>query len=192
MRFLNLLFLLITSAAVAQDSSLPFKEIPSYAESFSAGSLASRLIDGLGFRYYWATEGLRDQDLNFKPSLDSRTTLQTLEHIYEMSILIVNATEQRVNIPGQDKKLPFLEMRRVTLENFQKASTILKSASDEQMKNFNFIYQLNDKQIRYPFWNLVNGPIEDCVWHVGQVVSFRRSSGNPFKEVDLFLGKPPK
>src|SRR6478609_4632019 len=192
MRFLNLLFLLITSAAVAQENSLPFKEIPDYAESFSAGSLASRLIDGLGFRYYWATEGLRDQDLNFKPSLDSRTTLQTLEHIYEMSILIVNATEQRVNLPGQDKKLPFLEMRRVTLENFQKASTILKSASDEQMKNFNFIYQLNDKQIRYPFWNLVNGPIEDCVWHVGQVVSFRRSSGNPFKEVDLFLGKPPK
>ena len=192
MKFIVAFFLLAACSAAAQDKSLPFHEIPNHSEDFSAGSLASRVIDGLGFRYYWATEGLREQDLNFKPSSDSRTSLQTLEHIYEMSILIVNATEEKVNVPGQDKKLPFSEMRRVTLENFQKASSILKNASDDQMKKFNFVYQLNDKQIKYPFWNLVNGPIEDCIWHLGQIVSFRRSSGNPFKEVDLFLGKPPK
>jgi hypothetical protein len=192
MKYISLFFLLVASTAVGQDKALPFNEIPNHAEDFSAGALASRVIDGLGFRYYWATEGLREQDLNFKPSPDSRTTLQTLEHIYEMSILITNATEERVNIPGQDKKLSYSEMRKVTLENFQKASTNLRNVSDDQLKKFNFIYQLNDKQIKYPFWNLINGPIEDCIWHLGQIVSFRRSSGNPFKDVDLFLGKPPK
>jgi uncharacterized damage-inducible protein DinB len=192
MKFIITFFLLTAFSAGAQDKSLPFHEISDHPVDFSAGSLASRAIDGLGFRYYWATEGLREQDLDFKPSSDSRTARQTLEHIYEMSILIVNATEERVNVPGQDKKLPFSEMRKATLENFQKASLILKTASDDQMKKFNFVYQLSDKQIKYPFWNLVNGPIEDCIWHLGQIVSFRRSSGNPLKEVDLFLGKPPK
>ncbi len=190
MKSISAIFIFCSSLTFAQEKPLPFSEIPNYSEDFSPGSLASRVIDGLGFRYHWATEGLRVQDLNFKPGPGARTSIQTLEHIYEMSILIVNATEQRVNVPGQDKQLPFSEMRRVTLQNFERASSILRNASGDQMKKFNFVYQLNDKNVTYPFWNLINGPIEDCIWHLGQVVSFRRSSGNPFNEkVDLFTGK---
>lgn len=37
---------------------------------------------------------------------------------------------------------------------------------------------------------MLNGPIADALWHVGQVVSFRRSSGNPFNsKVSVFSGK---
>ncbi len=44
--------------------------------------------------------------------------------------------------------------------------------------------------VEYPFWNNINGPIADAIWHVGQVVSFRRSSGNPFpKGVSVLTGK---
>ena len=35
-------------------------------------------------------------------------------------------------------------------------------------------------EVEYPFWSLLNGPIADMIWHVGQVVTFRRSLGNPF------------
>ncbi|MFT7499284.1 MAG: hypothetical protein ACI8QP_001887, partial [Porticoccaceae bacterium] len=42
----------------------------------------------------------------------------------------------------------------------------------------------------YPFWDLINGPIEDAVWHSGQLVSFRRSSGNPMNpKVNFLTGK---
>ena len=42
----------------------------------------------------------------------------------------------------------------------------------------------------FPFWNLINGPISDAIYHVGQIVSFRRTSGNPIeKGVNVFLGE---
>ncbi|MBS1505364.1 MAG: hypothetical protein JSS79_01850 [Bacteroidetes bacterium] len=183
-----LLFFAFANSLLAQ-TELPYAEIPALPEKFSAGTVAARVIDGLGFRYYWATDGLRKEDLAFKPNADARTTEETLAHVYEMSFLVVNATLKKVNVPGQDKKLPFAEMRKATLENFKTAADNLRTATETQMKEFNFIYFDHGNKIEYPFWNLINGPIEDCLWHIGQVVSFRRSSGNPFREVDLFLGK---
>ena len=42
----------------------------------------------------------------------------------------------------------------------------------------------------FPVWNLINGPISDAIYHVGQIVSFRRTSGNPIeKGVNVFLGE---
>ena len=42
----------------------------------------------------------------------------------------------------------------------------------------------------FPFWNQLNGPIEDAVWHCGQIVAFRRASGNPIsKKISVFTGK---
>ena len=42
----------------------------------------------------------------------------------------------------------------------------------------------------FPFWNQINGPISDAIWHSGQVVMNRRASGNPLRKgVNVFLGK---
>jgi len=41
------------------------------------------------------------------------------------------------------------------------------------------IFEQGSNKSEFPFWNLINGPISDALWHVGQVVSFRRGSGNP-------------
>ena len=193
MKFLPLLLLsLLASFVYAQDNSL-FYEIPPDPKSFSAGTVAARVIDGLGYRYYWATEGLRAQDLAYKPSVEARTAEETVAHIYEMSILILNATTKTANVPGQDKPLPFAEMRKVTLSNLWIARTNLLTATDEQLKEFNFIFKTTTQSVVYPFWNMINGPIEDCIWHVGQLVSFRRSSGNPFNsKAEMFTGRPGK
>jgi hypothetical protein len=41
----------------------------------------------------------------------------------------------------------------------------------------------------YPIWNLINGPLSDVLYHTGQIVSFRRTSGNPIaKGVNVFMG----
>ena len=72
----------VCSLTMAQDNEkLPYYELPEYSETYTAGTVAARMIDGLGFRYYWATEGLRDEDLDFKPSEDARTTKETIDHI---------------------------------------------------------------------------------------------------------------
>jgi len=59
--YLSFLLTMVTiSLTIAQNSSdeLPYREISTPTESYSVGAVAARMVDGLGFRYYWATEGL--------------------------------------------------------------------------------------------------------------------------------------
>jgi hypothetical protein len=168
-----------------QTMELPYRQIPDYAEKYTAGTVAARMVDGVGFRYYWATDGLRPEDLAYRPSPEARTALETLEHIYGLSINVVNATTVTVNTP-QNLKLSYEELRKATLLNLEKVSKILRESSDEDLTRFTML----NRTSTLPFWNMINGPIADCLWHVGQVVSFRRSSGNPFNgKASVLIGK---
>jgi hypothetical protein len=181
--------LLILSFSGLAQSQLPYYEIPKEAEKFSAGTVASRMIDGLGFRYRWATDSLRQVDLDFKPGEDTRTTFETLVHIYELSLIIANSTTSTVNEFPDTKSMTFAEIRSKTLDNFFKASQRLRAAEDSDFKAFKSVFKRQNGTRELPFWNIINGPIADALWHVGQVVSFRRSSGNPFTDrVNVFTG----
>lgn len=174
----------------AQESGdvLPYYEIPDPPETYTAGTVAARMIDGLGFRYYWATEGLRDEDLAFRPNEEARTTAETIDHIYGLSKTIVNAALEQPNIRGEEEEMTFAEKRKKTLENLKTAAEILRVATD--LNKYNIVFQRGDQTNEYPFWNHINGPIADALWHCGQVVSFRRSSGNPFNsKASVFSGK---
>jgi hypothetical protein len=182
MKAITLLFVLIvTTLTMAQnEEKLPYYEIPEHAERYTAGTVASRMVDGLGFRYYWATEGLRPEDLIYKASETGRTTNQTIDHIYGLSSFILNAISESGKKNKDSKVMSFDEKRKLTLLNFEKASTILLNTEDISKYD-------ND---RFPFWNIINGPIADALWHCGQVVMLRRASGNPFNsKVSVFNGK---
>jgi len=172
--------LMLTSIIMAQsEEKLPYYEIPEHSETYTAGTVASRMLDGLGFRYYWATEGLREEDLNYKPSESGRTSAETIDHLFGLSNFILNSmsSEKRKK---EDIELSFEGKRKQTLLNIKKASDILRTSDD--ISKFD-----ND---RFPFWNIINGPIADALWHCGQVVMLRRASGNPFNsKVSVFSGK---
>jgi len=186
--------LFISSTINAQGkktSQLPYYQVPEYPETYTAGSVAARMVDGLGFRYYWATEGLRDVDLQYKPSEEGRTCAQTIDHIYGLSNVVLNATKKRINdYTINAPTLSYEEKRQKTLENLKQASEILKASSADEMRNFIIIFKGNSGTSKYPFWNNINGPIADAIWHCGQLVLLRRSSGNPFNsKVSLLNGK---
>ncbi len=103
--------------AMAQRDTLPYAAFPPAPDHYGAGTVVSRLLDGLGFRYYWATEGLRPIDLAFKPSPEARTSMETLQHIYSLSNMIINAVGGSQIPPGQYKT--FEELRKATLENLR-------------------------------------------------------------------------
>jgi hypothetical protein len=46
-------------------------EISSAPEKITGASVFARVVDGLAFRYSWATEGLRDQGFDFRPGPQS-------------------------------------------------------------------------------------------------------------------------
>ena len=176
----------------SQDQSdLPFAEIPEYPSTYSAGTVSARLVDGLGFRYYWATEGLREADLKHKPSDQARSMEETLDHLYGLSLTIANASQQLVNQRPDDRPvMSFEEKRARTLENFHIARTRLISANDQDIEASQIIFKRGENQSEFPFWNLINGPIADAIWHTGQVVLMRRTAGNPINsKVNVFMGK---
>jgi len=168
---------------------LPYYEVPEYYETYTAGTVAARMVDGLGFRYRWATEDLRDVDLNYKPTDSSRTTIQTIDHILGLSRVIVNATLKVPSDFGKEQpQLTYEQKRRETLGNFQKASEILQNATS--LTGFNMHFASSKGESEYPFWNSINGPIADAIWHCGQVTLLRRASGNPIsKKVSFLQGK---
>lgn len=175
------LFTFYTCFIISQEK-LPYYQIPEAAKEFTPGTTASRMIDGLGFRYYWATEGLRAEDLAFKPNEAARTTSETIDHILGLSQVILNATLKVAN-GAKQPEMTFAEKRKKTLENLQQSSTILRESKDISQ------YKMIFGETEFPFWNAINGPIADAIWHTGQVVSFRRSSGNPFpKGVSVLRG----
>lgn len=185
---LAIICLFIVSPSFGQheaQTDLPFKTIPDYPETYSAGTVAARMVDGLGFRFYWATEGLRPQDLEFRPGEEMRSIEETIDHIYSMSVLILNAVKQ-----SKEKTIgnATYEMKRAeTLKNLKTVRDVLIVSSDDDFDNFVARF---GKNVEFPFWNLVNGPIADMLWHCGQVVSFRRSAGNPFNsQVSVFTGR---
>ena len=128
------------------EDTLPYYQIPDYPETYTAGTVAARMVDGLGFRYYWATEGLRDEDLNFRPNEDARTTAETIDHVYGLTRVILNSTLKKPNVRSDEEpEMTFAEKRKKTLENIKTAADILRETDD--ISQFKIVFGERE----YPF-----------------------------------------
>lgn len=182
----------IMSLSYSQNDALmelPYSSIPDYPEEYTPGSVVARMIDGLGFRYYWATDGLTADDLRYKPSEDGRSIEETLDHLYGLSSMIYQSAIKEANDRTSPLNIPstFNEKRQATLINLKKASEIFLLSND--LKSHPIIFKSNKGTSESPFWHQINGPIEDAVWHSGQIVIMRRAAGNPIDpNVNVFRG----
>ena len=183
----NLILLVVCSFVYSQEElkdKLPYYEVPEYAEEFTAGTMAARMVDALGFRYYWASKDLNEKDLAYRLNEKGRSTAETINHIYELSIIIVNSTLQKPNSRGDKVEMTYKEKRTATLNNLKKASDILHVSND--VSQFKIIFG----EQKIPFWNQINGPIADAIWHCGQIAVYRRVTKNPINpKVNHFTGK---
>jgi len=183
----NLILLVVCSFVYSQEElkdKLPYYEVPEYAEEFTAGTMAARMVDALGFRYYWASKDLNEKDLAYRLNEKGRSTAETINHIYELSIIIVNSTLQKPNSRGDKVEMTYKEKRTATLNNLKKASDILHVSND--ISQFKIIFG----EQKIPFWNQINGPIADAIWHCGQIAVYRRVTKNPINpKVNHFTGK---
>lgn len=165
------------------DNDLPYYEMQEYSEKFTAGTVAARMVDALGFRFYWASKDLTKKDLSFRATDNGRTSEETINHIYNLSKVILNSTLKKQNTSTKEE-LSYNELRAKTLVNLKTSADILRTSDD--ISQFKII--LGEQEI--PFWNQINGPISDAIWHCGQLVIYRRSTGNPINpKVNHFLGK---
>ena len=190
MRFYIYVFLLTNTFIMAQER-LPMDEIPPPQSTLKAGDIISRMIQGLGYRFYWASKDLRTEDLSYRPSKDAVSSLETLQHIYGLSLMILNAysstsNKRPLNALPEDYRF----LRQSILTNLDQSAQLYSGKSEEEVHKMNVVFERDGKISRFPVWNLLNGPLSDAIYHTGQLVSFRRTTGNPIqKGVSVFLGK---
>ncbi|WP_430907016.1 hypothetical protein [Maribacter sp. 2-571] len=178
----------LNAQEVATDS-LPYATIPEAPQTYTAGTVVSRMIDGLGFRYHWATEGLTEQAIHYAPDNEGRTIAETMDHVYNLSLVILKSAQRQprdftVDLP----ELTLEGKRKATLEQLRMASMLFSKA--KRLEDFPVVFVRENGRSEFPFWNNINGPIEDAVWHAGQIVTLRRIAGNPINpKVNVFQGK---
>lgn len=165
-------------------SDLPYRSIPDPPEEVTATLVLARLVDGLGFRYRWATEGLRGEDYEYRPSPDSMSVRELLGHIHGLVSWVLQCLDGEMqSAPGA----PTLqEIRGLTLEKVEMIRNLLVGMSPEELVS----RRIRTRGGEYPFWNMVNGPLSDALTHVGQINSWRRLNGNPVPGHNVFLGEP--
>ena len=176
-------------SVISKDSNaLPYYQIPEHGDRYTAGTVVSRMIDGLGFRFYWATEGLTPHDLDFKVQEDSRPILDVMLHVYSMSTIIRDTALKLPHVRQTfETPLSYTELRVLTIQIYKTASDIFKEA--DNLESFSIVFNGTDNNRVVPFWNAINGPIEDSVWHCGQIATSRRNSGNPINpKINHFTG----
>ncbi len=185
-----ILILFLTMNTMNSQEKLPFYEITEIPNEINSTNLMVRMIEGLGFRYHWATENITEKDLKYRPSKDAMSNYETIEHIYDLSNTIYNSSKSLPNLRSKKKtSMDFISLRKETLNNLKLTREVFTSFNDEDLKNVKIIFQDKSRKYEFPIWNLINGPISDAIYHTGQLVSFRRTSGNPIpKGVNVFLG----
>jgi len=191
-QFVAIVFILMVHSNLqSQEMELPYKEIPAYPSNYASGNVVSRMIDGLGYRYYWATEGLAENDLAYQPSEGGRTAMETLSHIYSLSQSILTTNQGEPIIRADNSiEYSFDALRKMTLENFKEASNLVLGKDIEALEQLTIVFQQGENKSEFPYWNMINGMITDCIHHTGQIVLMRRASGNPQNpNVNVFLGK---
>lgn len=176
--------MLFFTISINSQEELPYHQIPNMEENYSAQNTVTRMIDGLGFRYYWSTKGLRAEDLAYQPKGEGRNCQETVNHLYDLSNMMLRLTKTDFKQKTETDKMTFVAMRKQTLLNIQALSNRIQTS-----KNLSEFTVKKNGEISVSFFNVINGPIADAIWHSGQVASFRRSSGNPINtKVNHFTG----
>ncbi len=112
-----------------------------------------------------------------------------MDHVYNLSLVILKSAQRQprdftVDLP----ELTLEGKRKATLEQLRMASMLFSKA--KRLEDFPVVFVRENGRSEFPFWNNINGPIEDAVWHAGQIVTLRRIAGNPINpKVNVFQGK---
>jgi hypothetical protein len=160
---------------------MPFRTVDRYPSSLDAQAVLARLIDGLGFRFYWATEGLTEQDYGFSPGQGCMSIGELIGHIWGLANWVCLST------CGQEEGRPqeVAQQRTHALALFHKLRNYVAAVPTDELKEVTID--------GWPVWHVINGPLADALTHVGQINSFRRLAGNPTpRGYSVFTLRSPK
>jgi uncharacterized damage-inducible protein DinB len=164
------------------NQELPFADISVVPNNITATNMLLRMVEGLAFRYRWATENLSEENIKFRPHPTSMSIEELNSHIFDL----VDSTFRVFGGEKQNKESlnSFQKTRKANLFLFQKLCSQFNKMSEDDLLNLE-----KETTRKLPFWYWINGPLADALTHVGQITSWRRIAGNPqLKGVNVFIG----
>jgi len=168
--------------------SFDFRSLPPGPETVTGSAVFVRLVEGIGFRFFWATEGLRESDLSFRPTPETMTVADLAGHVLELAAWAAVAAGAIPAEPQEPEFSPaFPEIRMRVLEVLSLLRARFAGMSDEEIGTI----RIGSRAGPVPWPHLVNGPLADALTHIGQIAVLRRASGNPVPKANVFLGRPP-
>ena len=168
------------------NQELPFKDISQTPNELTVTNTLLRMVEGLAFRYRWATENLSEENIKFRPHSTSMSIEEVNSHIFDL----VDSTYRVFGGEKQNKKSlnSFQKIREANLFLLKKLVTLLREMNDSEL-----VEMEKNTSRKLPFWYWINGPLADALTHVGQITSWRRIAGNPqLKGVNVFIGTSDK
>jgi hypothetical protein len=165
-------------------TELPYERLPDPPDALTGRAVMVRLVDGLGFRYRWATDGLAGIDPAFRPGEGSMSLTELLAHVLELAEWVL----KHLSAPSSRQETRDIDtLRRDTLQCLTEIREQVLSMSDEAM----LAVTVEARSGTGSCWNLINGPLADALTHVGQINAWRRLAGCPAPGANVFLGRPP-
>ncbi|NIA15441.1 MAG: hypothetical protein GWP08_15355 [Nitrospiraceae bacterium] len=154
-----------------------FRSIKTYPDRKDANGVVMRLLDGLGYRFYWATEGLSDVDVSFSPRKHSQSIGELMTHIWGLAHWVhLNLLGKRLTDARPDNPA---EARVQALDTLAAIREYVARVDEQEL----FACEVEGM----PFWHVINGPLADVLTHTGQIASLRRLNGNPVLKHNVFL-----
>ncbi len=173
-------------------TSLPYTTLPELPDQVGGVEVIARLVDGLAFRYRWATEDLSPADVAFRPTPEAFTLGEIMEHVARMMEWIERALTLEHGEENEDMPAPASheDTRARTLASLERIRGNFLERGDAGLEDIRIVGSSRPGDDR-PFWNMINGPLADALTHVGQINTYRRMNGNPTPRADVFRGRPP-
>ena len=166
-----------------------FRSLPPGPETVTGSAVLVRLVEGIGFRFAWATEGLREPDLSYRPTPETMSIAELAAHVLGLVTWVAIAAGA---LPADTKLTtpppPFASIRQRVLEVLSLLRARLSDMSDAEIGAIT----ISSRAGPVPWPHVVNGPLSDALTHIGQINVLRRASGNPVPAANVFLGRPPK
>ncbi|NNF18156.1 MAG: hypothetical protein HKN61_00130, partial [Flavobacteriaceae bacterium] len=130
--FSTILTMQLTMGQTSDSTGKSYEQLPQRGEQYTAGTTLARMVDGLAFRYYWATEALTEQDYEFRAADDLRSIAELMQHIYDLSeVVLATAQKEIVNRSQKPKEiLSPEEMRAVTLSRLATSADLFAQVND--------------------------------------------------------------
>jgi len=144
-----------------------YRQLPTHPPETTAANVMVRMFDAIGFRLWWALEGLREEDCDYSPCDGAKSIGEIVTHIWDLMNWISRSYD------GQQRTKPMgpLIHGAAALEMAYEMRTALLGKSNEALEQM----RLRDT----PFWNFVSAPMADALTHIGQINVLRRAAGNP-------------